>query len=766
MVEDTIRLLLVDDDARQARKVEALLGEIRGEHYAVEFATNGGAALDALCRDDHHDVGLVSLRSVGLQGLRDAVARGCQTPIILLAGPEWRVDIWTRTAGVADCLPEGSLRSDVLERTIRYTIDRHRMTGAIRESEARRRAILVTAIDAIVSIDVDGRITEFNPAAELMFGWQRAAILGEAMVATIVPVSLREAHSAGFARHLRTGASTLLGHRIETTGLRSDGTEFPIELTIVRIDVEGHTGFIAYIRDTTDRKAAELALQLSETRYRELVQHAAYGIYQSTADGRFVSANPALVAMLGYASEEELLSLDIVRDVYVTPSDRAVTVSDLLSPHRRSLDVEVAWRRKDDRHITVRLTGQPVFSDGRLRHFDMFVEDVTERRALEQQLVQSQKFDTVGRLAGGIAHDFNNLLTAILGYSELLLDEFAPGHPHRGDLDEIHKAAQRAAALTHQLLAFSRKQVLQPISMDLNAALAGVTALLKRLIGENIEIVLSLDPEASPITADPGQIEQVVVNLAVNGRDAMPQGGTLTIATRNVVLDEHFARGHIGAKAGPHVMLAITDTGTGMTPEVVAHLFEPFFTTKARDKGTGLGLATVYGIVKQSGGSIWASSEINRGTTFTAYLPPSSQPVSPVVLEQTPSTIPRGAGQTILLVEDDDGVRALTLNVLIRLGYRVLSAGCGDEALGIARRTTEPIDLLLTDVVMPDMGGRDLVARFARVRPGVKVLFMSGYTDDAILQHGVLDEGTAFLHKPFTHERLSAAVRSALDVNA
>ncbi len=586
MVEHATRVLLIDAGAVARKCVGALLADEARLCMEVATASGPDALADAL-RGNQHDLYLVDCTCPdghGIESVRQAIADGCRAPIVALVARKSDMrPVQAKEWAVVDYLLEPTLDPDRLGRAIRYAVERKRALALIEESEARKRAILETAIDSIVSIDAEGRITEFNTAAERTFGWRRDSIVGRMMAETIVPVSQRHAHREGFARHLATGQSRLLGRRVETMGVRSDGVEFPIELTVVRIDERGRPAFTAYIRDITERKAAELALQRSESRYRELVEHAAYGICRSTPDGRFLAANPALVTMLGYDSQAELLALDIARDVYVNPADPANLVAGY-ADLERGPDVDTLWKRKDGRHVTVRLTGRPVLQEGEVRYFDMFVEDVTGRRSLENQLLQSQKIETVGRLAGGIAHDFNNILTAVLGYSEMLLEELGPDDRRREEVDEIRKAAGRAAELTRQLLAFSRKQILQPVTVDLNACLTGVSSLLRRLLGEDVAIVLCLDPGTSLVMVDPGQIEQVVINLAINARDAMPQGGVLTIATRDIELDDAFAQAHIGAKAGAHVMLAVSDTGTGMPPDVVAKIFEPFFT-----KGSGEG---------------------------------------------------------------------------------------------------------------------------------------------------------------------------------
>ncbi|MEK7474542.1 MAG: response regulator [Candidatus Coatesbacteria bacterium] len=380
----------------------------------------------------------------------------------------------------------------------------------------------------------------------------------------------------------------------------------------------------------------------------------------------------------------------------------------------------------------------------------------------EEQLILVQKLEAVGRLAGGIAHDFNNIMTTVIGYSELLLHRLPPEDPARKTIAEIHKAGQRATGLTQQLLAFSRRQMLQPKVLDLNAELGEIEELLRRTLGEDVEIRLHLAAGLGRLKVDPGRLHQVLLNLVVNARDAMPGGGTLTIETANVYLDEDYARRHVGVSIGPYVRLTVSDTGTGMDAGTLSHMFEPFFTTKEKGKGTGLGLSTVYGIVKQSGGNIWAYSEPGHGTTFKVYLPLVTEAGEPVAAALPPLPA-RGGTETILLVEDEQGVRDLAREVLAGLGYRVITGRDGEHALELAGAHADPIDLLLTDVVMPRMNGRILGERLEILRPGLRILYMSGYTEDAIIQHGLLVSGIAFLEKPFSPTGLAAKVREVLD---
>lgn len=391
--------------------------------------------------------------------------------------------------------------------------------------------------------------------------------------------------------------------------------------------------------------------------------------------------------------------------------------------------------------------------------------DVTERHALEQQYRQSQKMEAVGQLAGGVAHDFNNLLTVILGYAGLLAEEYEEGDPRRRDVDEIRQAGERAAALTRQLLAFSRRQVLQSTIVDLNALTHSLVNMLRRLIGEHIELTLTLSSALGAVKTDPGQLEQVIMNLTVNARDAMPDGGRLTVETANVDLDEAYGKGH-GLDAfsgGRFVMLAVSDTGVGMDEATQRRIFEPFFTTKPRDQGTGLGLATVYGIVKQSGGYVWAYSEPGRGTTFKIYLPRVDEPAARMSETHVPDAAIGRGSETIMLVEDEDSVRALSRTVLERLGYRVLVAANPQEALAMMATHSEPIDLLLTDIMMPGDTGPELFRRLSAVRPTTRVLYTSGYADQAIISRGVLEAGAPFLQKPFSVAALARKVREVLD---
>jgi len=526
----------------------------------------------------------------------------------------------------------------------------------------------------------------------------------------------------------------------------------------------GRTIRYAFERNQVRRQleTSERQLRESEVGYRTLVERAPVGIYRSSAEGKFLSVNAALVRMLGYDSPEDVQQLDMACDVYADPAERQRLLDRDSYTEREYDEVEATWKRKDGLLLKVQLSVRAVrnVASG-VAYYETIVRDVTEQRRLQAQLMQAQKMEAVGRLAGGVAHDFNNLLTVIISYSDLLLEDLGRDDPKREDVAAVRKAAEGAAALTHQLLAFSRQQVLQPKVLDVNATVANTEKLLRRLIGEDIQLVAKLGSGLGSVKADPGQIEQVIMNLAVNARDAMPAGGQLTIETANVEMDEAYVRGHPLAQPGRYVMLAVSDTGTGMDEQTKAHIFEPFFTTKELGKGTGLGLATVYGIVKQSGGFIWLYSEPGHGTSFKIYMPrvdESAERATPAAA----APLPRGT-ETILVVEDAPAVRAVTRQVLERQGYTVLEAPNGGAALVLATKHHGPIHLLLTDVVMPGVNGRQLAEQLARPRPDMMVLFTSGYTDDSVVRHGVLESGIAYLQKPFTPDGVARKVREVLD---
>ncbi|HEV8382971.1 MAG TPA: response regulator [Gemmatimonadales bacterium] len=515
------------------------------------------------------------------------------------------------------------------------------------------------------------------------------------------------------------------------------------------------------VRAALDRKRMKQQLDEREEYFRSLIEQAMDIIAVLDPEGALRYASPSVLPLLGYAPED-LVGLSIFALVHPDDVDNTLAVfSEGVATGKGGRLLELRLRHKDGTFRHLEAIGRYLLDDPLVKGVVINARDVTERRALERQFLQAQKMEAVGRLAGGVAHDFNNLLTAILGYADLLLDGLPTLSPLRPDLEEIRKAANRAAGLTRQLLAFSRKQILEMRVLDLNELIADTEKMLRRLLGEDIDVVTNLEPALGAVRVDAGQLEQVIVNLAVNARDAMPEGGRLTIETRNAELDDAYVREHVPVQPGRYVRLAVSDTGTGMSAETMSHVFEPFFTTKEVGKGTGLGLATVYGIVKQSGGYVWCYSERGEGTTFKVYLPRVDAPV-----DQFPAraALPRTLGsETILLVEDEAALRLLTRRVLEKHGYTVLEAGTRDAALALAREHAGPIHLLLADVVLPGASGPTLAGELLSRRADLKVLFMSGYTEDAIVHRGVLAPNTAFINKPFSGDNLAAKVREVLD---
>jgi PAS domain S-box-containing protein len=636
-------LLLIDESASES---ELVLRELRRHGYEVRWQrVDSAPALRTALAEQSWDVVLCAhLLSAFAPGEAQAIVAQMrpELPFLIVAGaiPE-AAAVEAMKAGARDVIAKSNLSrlGPVLDRELAEASNRRRVregASALLDVEARMRAIVDSALDAVITMDHTGAILDFNPAAETMFGRARSEVAGKALAETIIPPSYRDAHWRGLNLFLSSGEAPILDKRLELVALRADGSEFPVELTVTHTRVQGQSLFTGSIRD------------------------------------------------------------------------------------------------------------------------------LTERKRLEEQVRLGQRLESVGRLAGGIAHDFNNLLTVISGYVAILLDEDELGE--REELRQIAAAAERAQRLTRQLLAFSRRQVLQPRVLDLNDVVEGLTPMLIPLIGEDVDLSSSLDPSLRAILADPTQVEQILVNLVVNARDAMPTGGKLTIETASVDLDAAYADRHEGVRVGPHSMIAVSDTGTGMTAETRTHLFEPFFTTKPSGMGTGLGLATVYGIVKQSGGNIWVYSEPGQGTTFKVYFPVTTDDAPGTELPPAPPARVDRNPETILLVEDDDGVRALAQKILERSGFTVLPAADPVDALSVATGHKGPIDLLLSDLVMPRGSGQELAQDLLERLPAIRVLFMSGYSDQAVVRHGALVEGAAFLEKPFSEDDLVRKVRETLDL--
>jgi PAS domain S-box-containing protein len=681
-----------------------------------------------------------------------------------------------------------SMVQDISERK-RSQAELLQSTEALRDSEARKAAILKAALDCIVTMDNQGLITEFNPAAERTFGYSRAAALGKPLVELLIPPALRAQHLAGIERYRTTGVGPILGKRLELTAQRADGSEFPVELTVVPTLSDGQPMFTAYVRDITERKQAAEALHVSEARFGYLANSGLIGIIVADTLGNIHEANDAFLKIVGYCRED--LASGKLRWLDMTPAELRHLDQAAVEQLKRTGSAK-AWEkeyfRKDGSRAPV-LVGVAMLDTSR---GIAFVLDLTERnsaqaagavaievagresaqrerveeelRQTEQQLRQSQKMEAVGTLAGSIAHDFNNILSVILSYADLLLRDLQAADPMRADLEQIARAGQRASGLTQQLLAFSRQQVLKPKVLSLNDTISTMAQMLQRLIGEEIELAVRVSPNLGAVFVDPSQVEQVLLNLIVNARDAMPRGGKLTIETAEVELLASDLGEPFDVAPGQYVVLNVSDTGTGMDSVTQSRIFEPFFTTKEKGRGTGLGLSTVFGIVKQSGGTIRVSSELRRGSTFEVYLPRVNSMTSTGQSERAPAPRSNLRGtETVLLVEDNAEVRSLVSAILRRNGYHVLEATTVGDALLICEQHQEDIDLLLTDVVMPRMNGRELWERLAPLRPSMKVLFMSGYTDDAIIHRGVLSSSMSFVQKPLMPGALLLKVREVLD---
>jgi two-component system cell cycle sensor histidine kinase/response regulator CckA len=641
---------------------------------------------------------------------------------------------------------------------------RRRADDALRLSEERYRLLAENTSDVIALYDRRGNAVYVSPSVQHLRGYRPDEVIARPLIDQLAPGS-RDLALRVFREEMEIErserADPARSRTVEFELLCKDGTTVWTEskLTAVRDSSGSFAGFVAVARDITERRRVEETLRDTSQTLRTLIDVSVLAIVVLDRDERVTLWNNAAARLFGWSAQEVL-----DRPLPTVPEDKRAEFDEGRVRIRSGEDVvyETQRRRKDGSLVDVLKSSAALFSaQGELAGGMATLVDITERKQLEEQLRQAVKMEGIGRLAGGIAHDFNNLLTVIGGRSYILLSQLPADHPMRRDLLIIQQTCDRATALTRQLLAFSRKQVLAPAVIDLNKIVSGMRTLLERVLGEDVGLVLDLDPSLGHVTADPGQLEQVLLNMAVNARDAMPEGGQLTLETRHVDVDPTYARQKVELTPGPYEVLSISDTGVGMDAATVVRAFEPFFTTKAVGKGTGLGLATAYGIVKQSGGHITVSSEPGSGTTFRIYLPRTeSSESAPVAVAEA---LARRGTEVVLLAEDEANLRALTREILASEGYTVLESQDVEDALRIAERQDGTIHLLLTDVVMPHMNGRALAEAVKRFRPDAKVLYMSGYTDNAIVHHGVLDPGTALLEKPFTPAALARKVREVLD---
>ena len=763
-------------------------------HTALAFVA---CALSILClRPEHGVLRLICSRTAG-----GVLARRLLPPVFLvptllgwLRVKGQHADLFGTAFGTAvfaascmACLSYLILSTaDALRRA---DLERTRAEQRLQESEENLAITLTSIGDGVITTDLLGRITSLNPVAVVLTGWSPSDAAGRplAEVFRVLDEDTFEPCAPTIDRVLHEGQ--VVGLASHAVLVARDGTRRPVADSAAPIrDARGAIrGVVLVFRDQTEERNAERALRASEARFTHLAYSGILGIMIADLEGRIYEMNDALLHMLGYSRED--FDSGKIKLSQLTPPEWHAQ-DRLAIEHFKNVGSvrarEKEYFGKDGTRIPV-LVGAATLEGARIIAFVLDLKDLKHAelasaravataekesadrariehtlRQTEEQLRQSQKMEAIGTLAGSVAHDFNNLLSVIVSYADLLLHEVADDSPMRADLEQIARAGQRAGDLTRQLLAFSRQQVLQPKVVNFNEAIADMAKMLRRLIGEDIELSVLPGRGSGRVFVDPTQIEQVVLNLVVNARDAMPRGGKLTIESGDVNLDGNYASEHLGVEPGPYVMLSVSDTGSGMDRDTQQRIFEPFFTTKERGKGTGLGLSTVFGIVKQSGGSIWVYSEPNEGTTFKIYLPRAdARDDFQERFTAAPETL-RGV-ETVLLTEDDEQVRTLACTILRKHGYHVIEAPTGGDALLICEQYKGPIHLLLTDVVMPRIGGRQLWERLAPLRPGMKVLFMSGYTDDAIIHHGVLSSEFAFVQKPLMPALLLTKLRAVLD---
>ncbi|MCX5747124.1 MAG: PAS domain S-box protein [Proteobacteria bacterium] len=686
-------------------------------------------------------------------------ATGVDLPFIVVSGTGGEeLAVAAMRAGAHDYVAKANLARlpVVVERELREA----RMRQDHRRQAHRFQALIERSAAVVLLSDRAGNLVYTSPAAMTLYGWRPEELVGRNLLELVHP----DDRARIVGEQSRVREITAAPREIECRIVRRDGATRWVSVTTTNmLDDPAVAAIVTNVRDVTDDRRATDALQLSEARFARLAESGIIGTLTADSTGRIHTANEAYAAMVGY-SVAELTDAAFNWLTLIPPdhAERTAAAMRTLAAHGTVSPYETAAIHKHGEHVPM-LVGFTMLD---AQHSIAFCVDLSERSRSQQalhdtteQLRHAQKMEAVGRLAGGVAHDFNNVLSVIMGYAGMLIDDLAIVDPRREDATEIHNACERAANLTRQLLMFSRQQVLAPKVLDLDETFANMRKMLHRLLGEDVDLVIVRGGKLGRVLADQSSIEQVVMNLVVNARDAMPTGGKLTIETADVLLDAAFVQRHIGVQPGPHVLITVRDTGGGMDAQTMAHIFEPFFTTKPKEKGTGLGLSIVFGIVQQSGGTVWVDSEVGVGTTFKIYLPHVHGEVEASAGDARPV---EGGDETILLVEDDDQLRVVARNILTRQGYKVLEAATPNDAIARGASFVGSIDLLLTDVIMPQMGGPALARSLGETRPGMKVLFMSGYTDDSVVRHGVLTT-VAFLQKPLTPSSLAGKVRDVLD---
>ena len=766
MGPDPLRILILEDVPMDAELVEYELERARVpfESRRVDTRESFLDQLEAF-RPDVILSDFTLPRFDGMSALSLARERAPAVPFLIVTGSvNEETAVGCMKAGATDYLLKSNLAriGPAIEgalAAVRARAAKARAEEALRRSEANLRAIFNNSLQAFVLIDPDGTIQALNSTAA---EWS-ARLLGRGLkegspIAEFVP-------DAETAFHAALAGET---RNVERCFRDTDGSDRWFETTHAPVvDEEGTViGVCLNARDITTRKEAERAVRESESRYSDLFDNASDLVCATDPDGAFLYVNRAWHASIGL-SDVELRSHRFIDVVHPDSRERYAEVVERVLTGETLTHVDLVLVTASGAAITVEGNLSCTLGDGRPVVVRGIYRDITERKRVEEQLRQAERMQAAGRLAGGMAHEVNNMMTGVLGFSEFLLRSLEEDDPRRAEVQEIIRAGSRASDVTRQLLAFTRQQLLRPEPLDLNAVVRGMEKMLRRSLGEDNVLELRLTEEVGQIRADRGQLEQVLVNLILNARDALRDRGRVTISTARATLDEVYAQAHtgVGIPRGKYVCLAVADTGVGMEAEIQARIFEPFFTTKPVGQGTGLGLSTVYGIVKQSDGFIWCYSEPGKGTTFKIYLPLAGTRTTPVPAERRPVEL-RGGNETILVVEDEDVVRTLACRGLREQGYTVLEAKHGREALERVEGNHQPIDLVISDVVMPELGGRELGTRLAVLRPELPILYMSGYTGDDVIQRGLLEPGVPFQQKPFTPEGLARQVREMLDRRA
>lgn len=762
---ETISVLLVEDNPGDARLLREAVREAEGSHIHLTHVETLTKALQRLDQE-RFDVVMLDLSLPDADGLETLVrthAQAPSVPIVVLTGlDDEGLAIKAVREGAQDYLVKGQVTSQLLVRAMRYATERKRAVEALQRSEEYYRSLIENALDVITVLDADGTVRYASPSFERVLGYPQGALTGTNMLALVHPED-----GSRFRRMLAKGTENPGAPQHFECRLRHrKGNWLVIEAIGKRFEQDtAVNGFVLNSRDITERKGAEEALRQANETLRAVIETSPLAIYALALNGEVRSWNSAASRIFGFSEAEvlhRLLPIIAVDDQpgFLERLDQAIDGTLLVGHEERRF-------RKDGSPIEVSVwNAQLRDATGAVTGIVEAVADNTDRKRLEEQVRQAQKMEAVGRLAGGVAHDFNNLLTVITGYCQMLLDQTPVDNENTTqDLKEILKAADRATTLTKQLLAFSRRQIFQPKVVELGALIRDLNNLLKRLAGETVTLRYQIPEDLWNVRVDPGQMEQVLLNLIVNARDAMPKGGQVTLSLRNETIGEHNPHPAVSLPPGDYVLMEVCDTGSGMDEEVLTHLFEPFFTTKEKGRGTGLGLSTSYGIVKQNHGEILVRSTLGQGSTFSIYLPRVAERPTAEAPTEAPSRAARGQ-ETVLVAEDEDGVRVVVTNMLRKQGYRVIEGTSGEDAMQIASNHSGPMHLLLSDMVMPGMTGLELAEQVRQLRPDIRVLFMSGYTDSGIVHEGELQPDTYFIHKPFSIDGLARKVRDVLDAPA